>query len=176
MIQIKTASLINHSKLELDELYEIIIKGYELTEEEVWGPKYVRVFRPEYDRLIEKGEVLIAFYNGKVAGGIHHYSINDQGYTFSLLAVNFSLGGLGIGKALIDEIENIAISKKAKQIKIEVLRVRGVDTIAKLKLAKFYDRLGFKYSHSKDCSCLIYQEKYEKLKAPSDFDFYIKQL
>lgn len=176
MIKIETASIELHTQLELDKLYQTIIKGYELTEEEVWGPNYVRVFKPDFDQLVLQKSVLIAFYNGAVAGGVYHYSKNKLEYTFSLLATDFSLGGRGIGKALIDRIEEIAIRKGAKQIKIEILRVRGADTVSKLRLAKFYDKLGYQYSHSEDCSCLIYPEKYKKLKAPSDFDFYLKQL
>lgn len=176
MIKIEKASFIKHSSEELNTLYQIIIKGYELTEEEVWGPNYVRIFKPEYDKLIENGEILIAFFNGKVAGGINHYGRNNNEYTFSLLATDFNMGGMGIGKALINTVEDIAIQKEINLIKIEILRVRGVDTIPKLRLANFYAKLGYEYSHSNDCSCLIYNEKYRKLKAPSDFDFYLKKL
>jgi len=176
MVKIETASSQTHSKTELDRLYHIVIKGYELTESEIWGEDYIRIFRPEYDALVEKGEVLLAKYKNQIAGGIHCYQISDEDFTFSLLATDFELGGKGIGTALIHKVEEIAVGIGMKNIKMEVLRVRGLDTVSKLQLDAFYKRLGYQYTHSKDCACKIPTEKYKKLKAPSDFDFYKKVL
>ena len=176
MVTIETASLIHHSQEELDKLYQIVIKGYELTEAEIWGPKYVRVFRHDYDELIKKGEILLAKYNGDIAGGIHTYQLNSQVYTFSLLASNFNLGGKGIGTALINAAEKQAINAGAQVIQMEVLRVKGLDTDSKLRLDSFYKRLGYRFSHSEDCISKIPIHKYKKLKAPSNFDFYKKHL
>ncbi|MFK8046075.1 MAG: GNAT family N-acetyltransferase [Crocinitomicaceae bacterium] len=176
MIKIETASYKTHSKAELDELYRIVIRGYELTESEIWGDNYIRIFRPEYDLLIEKGEVLLAKCNGFVVGGIHCYQISKLDFTFSLLATDFDYGGKGIGTALIHKVEEIALAKGLESIKMEVLRVKGVNTPSKLRLDSFYRRLGYHYTHSEDCSCKIPSIKYAKLKAQSDFDFYKKVL
>lgn len=176
MIRIETASFEQHSQTELSQLYNIVIKGYELTEKEIWGENYVRIFRPEYDALVRKGEVLLAKYNGNIAGGIHYYAISPTTYTFSLLASDFSLGGKGIGTALIKAVEDLAVQAGATHLKMEVLRVKGLDTDFKVRLHHFYESLGYHFTHAEDCICKIPLEKYKKLKAPSNFDFYSKAL
>lgn len=176
MTTIEIASFNSHSSEELDALYNIVIKGYEITEAEIWGKNYVRVFRPEYDSLIEKGQILIAKYNGEVAGGIHFYRIDNKRFTFSLLATDFRNAGKGIGKLLIEKIEFETLKAGGVSVQMEVLRVKDKDTESKLRLDKFYKKLGYTYSHSEDCICKIPIEKYKKLEAPSNFDFYIKEL
>ncbi len=176
MLNIETASLDSQSQEEIDQLYNIIIKGYELTEEEVWGKHYIRIFRPEFDALVNQKQVLIAKYNGIVVGGIHHYQLANEVYTFSLLATDFAFSGKGFGTALIEAVEDIALKTGHKKVQMEILRVKGLDTVSKLKLAKFYEKLGYQYTHSEDCSCKIPMPKYGRLKAQSDFDFYVKSL
>jgi GNAT superfamily N-acetyltransferase len=157
-------------------LYDIIIKGYELTEEEVWGKNYVRIYRPAYDQLVQKAEILLVRYANQIVGGIHHYKVNEDTYTFSLLATDFSAAGKGIGSSLIKHVEKIAKQEAVQKIQIEILRVRGLNTESKLRLDAFYKRLGYAYTHSEDCICKIPIEKYKKLKAESDFDFYVKHI
>ncbi len=176
MIKILKANSDQLSPTDLEDLYKIIIKGYELTEVEVWGENYVRIFPDEYYELVKSGNVLVALYNGKVAGGIYCYPIDSKTYGFSLLATDFDLKGKGIGTKLIQTAEDIAIKNGASVMSIEILRVRGLDVESKLTLAGFYERLGYRYTHSEDCSCKIHPEKYKRLAAPSDFDFYVKEL
>lgn len=176
MIEIEKASYQKHSEAELSRLYDIVIKGYELTEEEVWGKNYIRIFKPDYFKLIAKNEIFVAKYNGVIAGGVHAYALRDNVYTFSLLGTDFELGGLGIGTALIKAVEEEALASGAKSIEMEVLRVRGVDTVPKVRLANYYKRLGYSFIRSEDCSCKIPDWKYKKLIQPSDFDFYRKLL
>lgn len=174
MLEIVNASLPRFSEDDIQKLYDIVIKGYELTEEEVWGKKYIRIFPEEYKALVKKKEVLVALYDNEIVGGIQYYFPDKATSTFSLLATNFVFKGKGIGTALINEVEKLAKIAGASMIKIEILRVRGLDVDCKMVLANYYNRLGYKYTHSEDCICKIHAEKYKKLEAPSDFDFYEK--
>jgi GNAT superfamily N-acetyltransferase len=176
MITVETASLNNLSEQEVNSLYQIIIKGYELTEEEVWGKNYVRISKADYIDLITKGQILVAKFKGSIAGGIHYYEAQPGIYTFSLLGTDFMLAGKGLGTALIQSVEDRAKKAGATAIEMEVLRVKTFDTESKLRLAKYYQKLGYHYTHSADCSCKIPAEKYSRLKAPSDFDFYRKMI
>ncbi len=176
MIEIKIANTETIQVAEVQLLYDIIIEGYAVTEKEVWGNNYVRIFPDDYHALIKKNEILVALYNGKVAGGIHVYPINSKIYTFSLLATNFQLKGKGIGSALIYAVEQMARENGAEKVTLEILRVKNIEVDSKTRLANFYKRLGYSYTNSEDCICKIPLVKYQKLLNPSDFDFYEKVL
>ncbi len=164
------------SETEVKQLHHVMVKGYELTEEEIWGKNYVRLFLPDFKALIDKGNVYVAYLNDLIVGCIHVYKKNNDAYGFGLLSVDFNYAGRGIGTALIQKAEEIAIANHAKQMKIEILRVKDEDVHHKVILANYYKRLGYKYTHSKDCSCLIPEWKYKLLIKPSNFDFYVKDL
>jgi predicted N-acetyltransferase YhbS len=161
---------------EIKKVHGIMQKGYELTEEEVWGKNYVRLFLEDYSLLIEKGEIYVAYLSGVIVGCMHVYSRNLEAHAFSLLSVDFSYGGKGIGSKLIQRAELEALKCKATRMEIEILRVKDSEVPHKVKLAKYYERLGYQYVESKDCSCIIPDSKYKLLKAPSNFDFYVKEL
>jgi GNAT superfamily N-acetyltransferase len=176
MLQIKSTYNTKLTEVEIKQLHEIIRIAYEKTEEEIWGKNYVRIFYEEFKALVNKGDFLVAFLNGEIVGGVQAYLRKEGVYSFSLLGVDFNHGGKGIGTALINEVEKEAESKGATQVDIEILRVRDVDVKHKLVLANYYERLGYRYTHSDDCSCIIPEWKYKLLVAPSDFDFYTKKL
>jgi len=176
MIEIKNANDDQFSPSDIQQLYDIVIKGYELTEAEIWGLNYVRIFPEDYDKLIAEGSVLVATMKNQVVGGVYFYKIDPNTYGFGLLATDFNFKSKGIGATLIEAVEMIAKNNGANAVTIEILRVKGVDVPSKLILAEYYERLGYHYTHSEDCSCKIHSEKYKRLIAPSDFDFYTKKI
>jgi GNAT superfamily N-acetyltransferase len=176
MLEIKSTESHQLSVIEIEKLHGIITMAYANTEKEIWGDNYTRLFLPEYTELVEKGEIYVAFYNGEIAGGVHLYKGEGNAYTYSLLGVDFNLGGKGIGSALIQTVENEAKAKGGTVMKIEILRVKSLEVPHKVVLAKFYERLGYTYTGSDDCSCKIPDWKVKLLVAPSDFDFYSKPL
>ena len=176
MIEIYSTKKKPLTELEIFHLHEIMVAGYERTEEEIWGKNYVRLFLTDFKLLVEQGVIYVAYYNNIIAGCIHIYPKDKMTYGFSLLAVDEKYLKKGIGKKLIETAEEIAIKNKAKFMKIEILRVKDIDVQHKVILANFYEKLGYKYVHSKDCSCLIPEWKYKLLVKPSNFDFYTKNL
>lgn len=173
MLQIQSAKLASHQQRM--QLYDFLIIAYAVTEIEVWGPNYVRIEFEDYNLLIEKGEVLMAMYDGEVVGGIHFSRRGDVMYSFSLLCADFNKSGLGIGRALIEEVEKIAKSNGAEAIEIEILRPRGIEVPFKVRLNDWYEKLGYHYTSSENFA-LVRPEKAKKLVTPSDFDHYLKKL
>lgn len=176
MIQILSTSEKQLTPSEIKEAHEILRIAYEVTEEEIWGKDYNRLFIEDFTALVEAGEIYVAYLDNKIVGSIHIYQHNSDTYKFSLLSVDFKHGGNGIGTALINRAEEEAIQNGAKQIKIEILRVKGKDVPHKVRLHNYYQRLGYAYTHSADSDCLIPDWKYKLLVNPSDFDFYCKEL
>lgn len=176
MLEIISTSEKQLSPSQIKEAHNILRIGYEETEREIWGNDYDRLFIEDFTKLVKSGNVFVAYLNHVIVGSVHVYAKNSNTYTFSLLSVDLSMGGKGIGTALINRAEEEAIKYGANQIKIEILRVKNVDIPHKLRLHEYYQRLGYIYTGSDDCSCLIPDWKCKLLIAPSDFDFYCKKL
>ncbi len=160
---------------EFERLYEIMRIAYALTEIEVWGENYIRITKDDYQELIDKGEILAAFIDNEVVGGVHFYKKSDQIYSFSLLSANFSKSGLGIGRALINQVEDFAKENNAEKIQIEILRPKGIEVPFKIRIANWYKRMGYVYSHSQNFA-EIKPIKAKNLVNPSDFDYYTKEI
>lgn len=178
MLKIVKTSNYPLNSQQFDLLYQVVLKGYEMTEEEIWGPNYIRLFEDEFKTVVESGQFFIALYNDKIVGGVHGYldPNSSDSYKISLLSVDFKYGGQGIGTKLIKRVEEEAISNGIKHIKLEILRAKAVDVPNKIRLANYYKRLGYKHTHSDDASCLIPEWKYKKLLQPANFDFFLKDL
>lgn len=157
------------------QLHEILRIAYALTEIEVWGENYVRINFDEYNELIEKDEILVAYHEGEVVGGIHHYPRPGNMHSFSLLCADFDKSGLGIGRMLVDAVENHARENGAEAIQLEILRPKGIEVPFKKRISDWYQRMGYNYTHSQNFA-EIKPVKAQNLVNPSDFDYYLKPL
>ena len=176
MLEIIPTSEKQLSGLQIKETHDILKTAYEATEAEIWGKDYVRLFIEDFTELMAEGDIYVAYLDGVIVGSIHIYAKDKDTYKFSLLSVDFNVGGKGVGSALIKRAEEEAIKHGAKQIKIEILRVKDLDIPHKLRLHNYYIRLGYEYTHSENSNCLIPDWKFKLLLLPSDFDFYCKTL
>lgn len=157
------------------ELHEILRIAYALTEVEVWGENYLRITFEDYNKLIDKGEILIAYHEGNVVGGIHFYQRKPGLYSFSLLCADFDKSGLGIGRLLVERVEELALKNNATSIQLEILRPKGIDVPFKLRISSWYERMGYRYTHSQNFAEVV-PVKAVNLVNPSDFDYYTKEL
>lgn len=160
---------------QFERLFNIIRIAYAETEKEVWGEGYVRMSREELKQHIETDQILIALINGEIVGGIRYYEKSPRSWTFGLLGAAFEHKGKGVGRALIQEAENRAMAKGAKEMDIEILRATSIETEFKTQLAQWYQRLGYEFSGTKGVM-EVYDnpEKWAKLVNPSHFDCYLK--
>jgi GNAT superfamily N-acetyltransferase len=177
MLKIQSTSDYQLSRPAFDRLYQIIIAAYAQTEKEVWGENYVRVQKDKFQELVDKGEILIAFLDGEIVGGVHCLQLADDAFSFSLLGADFNYSGKGIGKALVKAVEQVAYTKGAKEIRIEVLRAEHIVVESKIRLASWYNRLGYPFVKTIDVF-EVYNDadKWAKLVNPSVFDCYLKVL
>lgn len=156
-------------------LYQILTIAYAETEKEIWGENYPRISFDDYNELIKKGEILVAYYNGSVIGGIRYHKIAPGIFGFGLLCADFGKSGMGIGRTLINAVEKIATSNKIKTIQIEILRPKDKEVEFKTRISAWYQRMGYEYTHSQDFG-EVDPEKALDLIAPSCFDYYLKSL
>lgn len=176
MIEVKSALEVNLKEADFQRLFRIVRDAYAKTEEEVWGKNYVRIPYEDYVQLLKEGEEMLLAYQGKsLVGSVRYYERTPNVYSFSLLSADFDKMGQGIGRALVAEVEKRAEQAGAKRIEIEILRARAIDTYFKTRLADWYQRIGYAYTHSEDFAKLR-PEKGKRLVQPSDFDYYEKEL
>jgi GNAT superfamily N-acetyltransferase len=177
MITIKQAEKAKLSDKEIDTLFEIITIAYAETEKEVWGDNYMRISKTEYVKHIDDGEILVAYMDGVVVGGVRHYRKNDDTYSFGLLGADFNKSGNGIGRALILEIEKLAHKAKMRQIEIEILRAIDYNVQSKNIISEWYQRMGYNLVGTKEVLEIDNNpSKWAQLHNPSVFDSYLKKL
>jgi GNAT superfamily N-acetyltransferase len=152
MIKVVSAKEAALSEEEIFRLYEIMRIAYALTEVEVWGEDYVRISLNDYKKLIDKDEILMAVSNSEIVGGIHYYQRAADKFAFSLLSADFNKSGLGIGRALIDEVAKRAKQAGANYLVIEILRPKDMEVPFKVRIRDWYERMGFVYTGSQDFS------------------------
>ncbi|MBD3638195.1 MAG: GNAT family N-acetyltransferase [Crocinitomicaceae bacterium] len=175
MLSLFSANQFRLTDEQFERLYQIITHAYEETEKVMWGEGYVRMERKEFLKCIDRDEVIIALLGGKIVGGIRYYHLKDNTWSFSLLAADFNEKGKGIGRKLVEEVEQIIKSKGGDFIHIEVLRPIKEKVEAKEVISQWYKRMG--YELVKEISLEdLYPEKIDLLKTPSVFDCYLKKL
>lgn len=175
MISVYSAKHKQLSAQEFEQLYQIIIKAYADTESEMWGKNYVRVSKIDFQNFINDDKVLVAFLDGSVVGGLRYYAADKDTWSFGLFGADFTKSRLGIGRALISEVETLAVAAGAKKIKIEILRPANFELPIKKILSEWYIKLGYQFVESRDFSTLKPLES-KGLICPCTFDYYLKQL
>jgi len=178
MISIENANINVLSEADLTRLYRLMIKAYAETEVEIWGENYERLAYGEFIELIKKKELFLAKIDEEIVGSIHVFRTDNNTFSFGLLNSDFSKKGLGIGTALVEKAEEIAIGFGAKQMDIEVLRPADFEVPGKVMLANWYLKKGYSFTMY-DTFINLKPDKVEKsnaLKVPSGFDCYTKSL
>ena len=89
-------------------MFDIMRDAYARTEVEIWGENYVRMPQDEYEGLIEKGRILVALWDDRIAGVVYSYAIDEQTSAFSLLGVHRDFEGKGNVGKLIEAAEKRA--------------------------------------------------------------------
>ena len=177
-ISIQRTNLNTLSQNDLKQQYELLIHAYAETEKEIWGENYVRVSLEEYKQDIENEIVFTAKLDDEVVGTILLASIEEDTFSFSLLAVDFSKKGFGIGRLLIEKAEQTAIELGGRRMSIEILKPKNEVVPFKDQLSEWYQRQGYELTFSKSFIELkpTKVEKAKELKTEAVFDCYEKKL
>ncbi len=163
---------------EIQRFYEIMIHGYRVTEVEIWGEGYSRMFLDEFQAIIEKRELIGAWIDGVPVGSIHTYPLKETTFAFGLFSVDFDYKGQNIGRKLIEAAEELATERGATFMELEILRLRDKQLTVKRQLHDWYLRQGYELISTTD----FVDRKPDKAEkamnfiAPSVFDCYRKRL
>jgi GNAT superfamily N-acetyltransferase len=178
MITIESADFKSLNQEELIRLHDLMVYAYEITEREIWGKDYTRMFFDEFVDVVKSGAVILARLDNEIVGSITTNKLDEESYGFGLLNADFSKKGLGIGRKLIAASEAFAKQQGARYMKIEILRPSNIEVPQKKMLADWYTSLGYAFdtSMSFEARKPDKAEKALKLIAPTQFDCYTKVL
>lgn len=166
------------SKDEIDTLYGILKHAYATSEVEIWGENYARISREEFIEKIKDKKGIGAKLNHQWVGSIFIQPRSNKILSFGLLSASFQHSGNGIGKSLVNYVEEYAFKKHFEEIQLEVLRPKDLVVPFKQWLADWYLSMG--YQKTKEMTFLELEkdkvEKSKRLQLPVIFDRYSKKL
>ncbi|MDG1333364.1 MAG: GNAT family N-acetyltransferase [Crocinitomicaceae bacterium] len=163
------------SQKERSRLFEIMRDAYARTEIEIWGKNYLRMPQNEYETLINEGRIIGAILDNQIVGSIYSRNIDTDTSTFGLLAVHRDFGGLGIGTALVEAVEDRAKIEGSKYMSLEILRPRDFKVPIKDRLRNWYEAMEYAFTHHENFQDRR-PDRAKDLKVPSVFDCYRKKL
>lgn len=175
MINIYSAKEKALNETEIERLYQLIVFAYAETEVEMWGEDYIRIDRATFMKYYEQDEILVAWHENEVVGGIRHFEIDKDTYSFSLLGADFNKKGLGIGRSLVVAVEEIARKENYSKIHIEVLEPKEFKVDFKTVIMNWYERMDYEIVKRLDFAEL-YPENARNLLVPCDFVCFKKDL
>lgn len=175
MINILSSNEANLTDEQFERLYQIALIAYRDTEEEIWGKNYVRIYPEEYRKLYNANQLFIAFDNREIVGAIYHCERSEDTYCFGLLVVDFAVNGKGIGRKLVERVEEEASRLGYRKIQIEILRPNDIPVPMKVRIADWYQRMGYVWVRTADFADYD-AEKAKRMVNPSEFDVYEKEL
>tara|TARA_B110000285_G_scaffold2578_1_gene2685 strand:+ start:2424 stop:2960 length:537 start_codon:yes stop_codon:yes gene_type:complete len=158
--------------------YDILIYAYAQTEAEIWGDNYARISKEDFREIVNSEELFLAYKEGQVVGCVRLLKVNEETYSFGLLAVDFNIKGQGIGRKLVEKAEQEATLFGAKFMDIEILKAKDIKVKSKIDLHNWYTRLGYVFFRTDSFMSLKPMEasKAIKLINPAVFDQYRKLL
>lgn len=175
LIQILDSETHAFTAQERVDLFEIMRDAYARTEVEIWGENYLRMPQSEYETLINEGKISAAVMDGKIVGSIYMRNVDAQTASFGLLACHDDFGNRGVGRKLIEQVEEKARLAGAQFMNIEVLRPRDFTVPIKDRLRHWYETMGYVFTHDENFQDRR-PDRAKDLKVPSVFDCYRKEL
>jgi len=128
----------------INRLLELINDVYEETENDLWKPTTSgRTFYGEVEDFVKERQIFIARENDKIVGAVKFAPVNDQTLEFGMLAADKKMRGKGLGRDLVNIVENHARDKGYKTMQLELLTPRHWKNPAKEFLKVWYSRLGY---------------------------------
>ena len=127
-----------------DEVSELVNDVYAVAEQGMWRAGAPRTTPAEMRTLIDAGEILVARTpEGSIVGSVRLHDVATGLSEFGMLVAARDRRGLGIGRALLDEVERRARDRGHRAVQLELLVPRGRRQPSKEFLAAWYGRRGY---------------------------------
>lgn len=126
------------------ELAGLVNRAYDVGEAGLWRePTEGRTDEPEIAEAIRAGQMLVATVEDRIVGCARTRALDATTSDVGLISADPASWGGGIGRALIDAAEDLARSRGAVTMQLELLVPRQGTHAGKERLREWYTRLGY---------------------------------
>ncbi len=102
-----------------------------------------RVVAAEVGVFLEKEQLFFAFVDDELVGSVKIDVIDDETLEFGMLVANPAYRGIGIGRELVNTVEQYARDQGFKKMMLELLTPQDWVNPGKEFLKEWYSRLGY---------------------------------
>jgi GNAT superfamily N-acetyltransferase len=129
----------------VDELCALVNDVYAVAEAGMWRDGATRTSADELRGLIAAGEILVARTgDGAVVGSVRLHDVAPDASEFGILVAARDQRGLGIGRALLDDVERRSRDRGLSAVQLELLVPRDWSHPSKEFLTAWYGRRGYR--------------------------------
>jgi GNAT superfamily N-acetyltransferase len=129
----------------VERLTELVNRVYDTAERGMWREGATRTTGSEMAVLIGARQIAVATRDEDVVGSVWiHDDVSDGVGEFGMLAAAPEQRGIGIGRALLDFVEDTARERGLRAMQLELLVPRGWKHPTKEFLEAWYGRRGYR--------------------------------
>jgi GNAT superfamily N-acetyltransferase len=123
---------------------DLVNEVYAVAESGLWRDEATRTTVGEVTGFIDRGEMVVALTDGDLAGSVRVHDVSDDVSEFGLLVSAPAHRGSGVGRALLDHIEQDRREAGMRVMRLEVLVPRAWTHPSKEFLKAWYGRRGYR--------------------------------
>lgn len=129
----------------VERVTDLVNDVYVTAESGLWRDGYTRTTASEFAELIAAGQVAVATAaDGQLVGSVHVRQISADTSEFGMLVAAPDHRGAGIGRTLLDFVEQHSRDRGLRAIQLELLVPRAWRHPSKEFLKSWYGRRGFR--------------------------------
>ena len=125
-------------------LAEIVNGAYGPAERGLWHEGARRTDPAEIADLVAAGEIAVATRGGEVAGSVRMRDVAADASELGMLAAAGGHRGTGVGRALVDFVEDRSRARGLRAVRLELLLPREWRHPSKERLKAWYGRRGYR--------------------------------
>ncbi|GKV66178.1 MULTISPECIES: GNAT family N-acetyltransferase [unclassified Sporosarcina] len=161
--------------VDVEHITKIVNRVYAASEIGLWKDGAARITTAEVAEYIGNGEVAAAWSNGQIVGCIRVYRMSEGTAEFGMLAVDDACQGAGIGRKLIQFVEEEFKEKDFFYMQLELLvPEQGLHEV-KEGLRQWYTRLGYQKAYMETMEA-SFPQLVPMLAVPCEIHVYQKKL
>ncbi|HVH21184.1 MAG TPA: GNAT family N-acetyltransferase [Pseudonocardia sp.] len=127
----------------VEALSGLINRVYETAEEGLWVGGATRTTASELAGFIAAGQIAVASRHGQLVGSVRIHDLSTEVSEFGMLVAAPEHRGTGVGRALLDFVEQLGRDRGMRAIRLELLVPRGWRHPSKEFLKSLYGRSGY---------------------------------
>lgn len=160
----------------INRLLELINAVYEETENDLWKPTTSgRTYASEIEGFLKAKQMFIAKMDGEIVGALKFAPVNKYTLEFGMLAADKKMRGMGLGRDLVNIIENHARDNNYNTMQLELLTPRHWKNPAKEFLKDWYSRLGYVPKETMRFED-VFPHRKDEFATDCDFTVWLKEL